>query len=129
MTQREIICPHCQQINLRSSGSGLDRLLVNPKYPDVCTLCQTNLKSGQRSVLSIPISWIMWFGIYMVYVVGIIGLCSFPLWFFVLMTARLEQMFIPLLVATSIGLVLGLWTAEEKRRRGELLYKPKRHHW
>ncbi len=127
MSQQELTCPRCRQVNLRSSGSGLERVLTNPKYPDLCTLCRTDLKSGKRAAVDIPAAWIMWFGMYMIYAVALIGLCSFPFWFFALLTYQVEQILLPVTAATSLGLGLGLWIAEKKRRRGELLYKSKRH--
>jgi uncharacterized protein (DUF983 family) len=122
----EVICPRCRQINVRSSGSWLERMLTNPKYSEICTLCQTNLKTGQRSTVDSPRAWIMWFGIYLSYVIGLMGLFSLPFWLLILFTAQLEKWFSLFAISTLIGFVVGLWIAEKKRRRGELLYSPKR---
>lgn len=127
MTQRAIVCPHCRQVNLRSSGSRVEQLTTNPRYPELCTLCRTNLQSGQRAAIDIPAAWIMWFGTYMIHALVLMGLCSFPIWFFALLTYQFQQLFGLLAVTSVVGLTLGLAIAEQKRRRGKLLHQPKQH--
>lgn len=101
--------------------------MTNPRYPELCALCRTNLQSGQRAAIDIPAAWIMWLGTYMIHALVLMGLCSFPFWFFALLTYQFQQLFSLLAVTTVIGLALGLWIAEKKRRRGELLH-PRRQH-
>ncbi len=124
MTKQEIICPRCQQINTRSSGSHLEQMLTNPKYPELCTICQTDLKSGERLWILLPIAWTMWFAYYMMYVIhytSIFFLFSFPIVIITFAIPKLQWMYYLILIAVFPVMFIGIWKAEKARRRGELL--------
>lgn len=126
MTQREIVCPRCRQINVRSDGSFADRMFTNPKYPQWCTMCQTDLKTGERPVIFIPIAWTMWFVIYMIHALVMSFLYSFPALLLALLLAGFgiapfAQLYFLVLAVTLVGMAHGIKMAEQKRRRGKIL--------
>jgi hypothetical protein len=132
MTQRELICPRCRQINRRSdadfrSAPGLSSDLdPGSRYASnrqLCSLCYTHLRTGQRSAWAIPLAGLSWTVIYAAHALAMGFFCGLPVLILWLTVVRSDWMYGPTLAATLLGMAIGLGLAETSRRRGELFSK------
>jgi|WetSurMetagenome_2_1015567.scaffolds.fasta_scaffold563910_2 hypothetical protein len=129
MTQREIICPHCKQINRR--GTDFVGRLLDPRLPQLCTLCGTNLRTGMRDAGGVALGAIGWVATYFLNAFVCAG--GFFLLFMGVLLAWPEffetnpgwdrVLGIGLMMA---GVLVGLIIAEKARRHGELHLKHRR---
>lgn len=137
MTQRDITCPQCHQINRRSdrdmSRNDFQTQPMVPSEdvfnPQLCTLCCTHLKTGQRSVWALPLAGIMWATIYTMHALVIGLVWALPVVIVWLTIARFDWMYFPTVGATLLGMAIGIWQAEKSRRRGELINKRGQQFW
>jgi hypothetical protein len=128
VNQRDLICPRCRQINRRSdadfrSAPNLDPGSRYSSNRQLCSLCYTHLRTGQRSAWAIPLAWLSWMVIYAAHALAVSFFCGLPVALLWLTVVRSDWMYGPTLGATLLGLGLGLGLAETSRRRGELFSK------
>jgi hypothetical protein len=123
MARTEIVCPNCRQVNLRGMDS-VGRLL-DPRQPQLCTVCGTTLDTGKRSAGGFVLGLLGWSASYILNaLVGAGG--------FVLLLVGIELAWPEFFeshsglsrvmgtVCVLAGVLLGLGLAERARRRGQL---------
>jgi hypothetical protein len=132
VNQQEIICPRCRQINRRSDAdfrsvpgfsSELDPGSRYSSNRQLCSLCYTHLRTGQRSAWAIPLALLGWGVIYAAHALVVSFFCGLPVLILWLTVVRSDWMYGPTLGATLLGMAIGLGLAETSRRRGELFSK------
>lgn len=111
-----ITCPHCRQVNARYRGWA--GFFLNPKRPEDCTLCGTELRTGKRDAMGRAHGMMMWTTTYVLH--AFVGAAILiPV---VLLFPDFTVLSIPVRVAPlAAGGVMGLLMAERARRRGSLL--------
>jgi hypothetical protein len=121
--RQEIHCPYCKQLNVRSKGW---RSIFNPRNPCLCTVCGTNLGTGQRLLIDAIFGYINWFSLYVFY--GFVGavLMLLPMMFVMTIFGLSDWGRYLSLCIMLMGAVGGIISAERARRRGELIHK---HQW
>jgi hypothetical protein len=113
-----IHCPNCRQLNLRYHGS--KGYLLNPRRPECCTICGTDLKTGRRGAFGRVRAVFMWTTLYSIHAfIGGALIIPVALFYPDLMRQPM-QVRVALLV---VGIGLGLLAAEQSRRRGSLLHR------
>jgi hypothetical protein len=132
VNQRDMICPRCRQINRRSDAdfqlapglsSDLDPGSRYSSNRQLCSLCYTHLRTGQRSPWAIPLAGLSWAVLYSAHALAVSFFCGLPVLILWLTVVRSDWMYAPTLAAALLGMALGLGLAETSRRRGELFSK------
>ncbi len=100
--------------------------MFNPKQPSLCTVCRTNLDTGQQEVIDAIFGYLSWFSLYFIY--GFVGACLMllPMMFLVTIFWLSDWGRYLGLTMMVMGAVGGIITAERARRRGELIHKHQR---
>lgn len=121
MRRTETVCPRCRQVNIRHHGFGA--WLVNPRYPRQCTLCGTDLRTGERSPYLAVLGGVGWAATYVGHLVAGIGIAAAGaalIW-----PGILNQPVLIRVAPLAAGAATGVALAEWSRRRGELLGRSK----
>lgn len=121
MTRAEYVCRKCRQVNVRHSG--WTGVLINPLWPATCTLCGTNLQTGNRIFSDFVRGMLTWAAVYFLHAavgVGVLTVGAALLWPNVINEASRAR-YVPM----AVGLGLGLAMAEYSRRTGTLLARVK----
>ncbi len=124
MARQEIHCPYCQQLNVRHTG-GLG-LITNPRNTSFCTVCGTNLRTGERGICAPFFYFIMLVSIYCFYVLFVTSLMQL-LGLLIIIIFNLDPFdyfwrFL-FLFMILMGVLGGIVWADIRRRKGELLAK------
>ncbi|MDJ0553242.1 MAG: hypothetical protein QNJ68_02120 [Microcoleaceae cyanobacterium MO_207.B10] len=124
MARQEIHCPHCKQLNVRYTG--WNSFFRNPRNPSSCTVCGTNLSTGERGIITAIFGYLSLVSIYSLY--AFIGIALMQLLGMLLIIIFSLNFFDNLwrflwLVMMLIGLFSGIVWAETRRRKGELIAK------
>ena len=123
MARIEIVCPNCRQINRR--GADFVGRLLDPRQPQLCTLCGTNLRTGKRDAGGFALGAMGWMATY--FLNAFVGAGGLTLLFMGILLAWPEFFetnpgWSPVLgtIALVTGALVGLALAERARRKGEL---------
>jgi hypothetical protein len=119
----EIVCPNCRQVNRR--GVDLAGRLLDPRQPQLCTVCGTNLDTGTRSAGGFVLGLLGRSASY--FLNALVGAGGFVLLFVGIELAWPEffeshsgSSQVMGAICVIAGILLGLVLAERARRKGEL---------
>lgn len=129
MARIEIVCPNCRQVNRR--GADFVGRLLDPRQPQLCTLCGTNLRTGKRDAGEFGLGVLGWTATYLMN--AFVGAAGLALTFVGVLLAWPElfethpgwRQFLGI-ISLIAGAVVGLVLAERARRKGELHTHAKR---
>ncbi|MGK7922519.1 MAG: hypothetical protein AB4080_21190 [Trichodesmium sp.] len=93
MARQEIRCPHCKQLNVRYTG--WYSLISHPRNSSSCTVCGTNLITGERGIITAIFGYLTLVSIYSLY--GFIGM------------ALIQLLGMLLIIIFSLNLFDNLW--------------------
>ena len=116
MARTEIVCRHCHQVNVRHSG--WQGFLLDPRWPENCTICMSPLDGSPRGVVDAAIGRIKWAAVYFLHAfvgAGILMVGSLILW-----PGMMNRPWFVRVAPMAAGLVAGLLLAERSRRAGTL---------
>lgn len=123
MVRIEIVCPKCRQVNRR--GTDFVGRLLDPRQPQLCTLCGTNLRTGKRDAGGFALGVIGWTATYLLN--AFVGAGGFMLLFMGILLAWPEFFAshpgwsqVLGIISMIAGALVGLVLAEHARRKGEL---------
>jgi hypothetical protein len=117
MERTEIACPRCHQVNVRHRGSL--GLVLNTRWPSMCSACGADLQTGQRSGLGTVFGLLMWSAQYVLH--GLVGLGAFSVLATVVWPGILDQPLVVRTLPAVVGLAVGVWLAERSRRNKTIL--------
>lgn len=129
MARIEIVCPNCGQINRR--GTDFVGRLLDPRQPQLCTLCGARLRNGKRDAGGMALGAMGWAATYLLN--ALVGAGGGALLFvaillawpdFIAAHAEWRQAAGSLFLIA--GVVAGLALAERARRKGELHTRARR---
>ena len=123
MARIEIACPNCHQVNQR--GADFVGRLLDPRQPNLCTLCDTNLRTGKRDAGGLVMGVMGWTATYFL---NVFAYTAVFMMLFVGIQLALSDFFLShpgagqILAPGSliVGAVVGVIQAERARRKGEL---------
>lgn len=117
MKRTETTCPRCNQVNARYQGAF--GWLANPRWPDTCTLCGTNLATGRQQVVGAVAGMMTRISTYTLH--ALVG-AAVPMVVVALVWPSIFEQ--PVVIRTAplaVGAACGLYLAERSRRKGRLL--------
>ena len=122
MARQEIHCPYCKQLNVRQTG--WLGVITAPRTSSCCTVCKTNLRTGERGIFAPFFAFLMFVSIYCIYILLVTTLIQL-FWLLIIIIFNLNPFnnmgrFLSLLMI-AIGIGGGILLAETRRRKGELL--------
>ena len=125
MTVRELVCSRCGNTNRRvfyMDDTPYSRFMPlmfeagrNPRNPELCSVCGTNLLTGRRGIGGRVLAIVMWTGIYGLHALVMMMAVVIPV------AINWPENDWMVRVAALIGAAAGLGLAEWSRRRKKLL--------